>query len=512
MHIRLSRLLPSFLFTLANLLFLYADTSVIASPDQVIRPLLVFGVVLVILAIPAYKLVQDWNWAGALLVILAATMTSSPQIFKIDLGVMAGVGACYIAVYLVKRKNSDSDRLIGVLNIFGLIFVFSGLLNLWGQAYYLPLLDIPQFTWHKRSLPMPLVSPERKPDIYYIVLDGYGREDILNEYYGFDNSDFIEALEGRGFVVPSAARANYPKTALSIASTLNMDYVSNLVPGLEGKDISYWWLMKPLIRDSNVRRLLEDAGYKSYSTTTGWGITDDPTTDVYYQPQSIIVNDFESFVLSGTPSGFMTPLLDRFSYVPSFEDHRSLILHNFKILESSFNIASPKFVFSHIISPHPPFIFGDDGQPTSVGYEFSYFDANDVSLTDEEYRVGYSAQLKFINKKVLNLVDAILINSDMPPIIILQGDHGPGMFTDFYSLEGTCLKERFSIFAAYYLPDVQSPVFVNDVTPVNTFRIIFNEYFESEFSLLNDHHYFSFEQKIFISEDVSHKVDTCSFP
>jgi hypothetical protein len=74
------------------------------------------------------------------------------------------------------------------------------------------------------ALDVPLNPPE-KPDIYYIILDGYARADVLSNLYGYDNSDFIKPLEQRGFNMASQSRSNYPRTLLSLASSLNMKYL-----------------------------------------------------------------------------------------------------------------------------------------------------------------------------------------------------------------------------------------------------------------------------------------------
>ena len=67
------------------------------------------------------------------------------------------------------------------------------------------------------------------PDIYFIVLDGYARADILDEYYGFDNSPFLDGLRARGFQVSDASRSNFYWTFLSVGSSLNLDYVQALL-------------------------------------------------------------------------------------------------------------------------------------------------------------------------------------------------------------------------------------------------------------------------------------------
>ena len=69
-------------------------------------------------------------------------------------------------------------------------------------------------------------TPER--DIYYIVLDGFGRPDILQSHYGLDVTNFVAFLTARGFTVPPLAQSNYSQTFLSLASTLNLTYLDRL--------------------------------------------------------------------------------------------------------------------------------------------------------------------------------------------------------------------------------------------------------------------------------------------
>ena len=72
-------------------------------------------------------------------------------------------------------------------------------------------------------------------DIYYIVLDGYGRQDVLSRIYDLDNTDFIDFLKREGFYVAEQSQSNYIQTALSIASSMNLDYVNDLAD-LLGED------------------------------------------------------------------------------------------------------------------------------------------------------------------------------------------------------------------------------------------------------------------------------------
>jgi hypothetical protein len=315
-------------------------------------------------------------------------------------------------------------------------------------------------------------------------------------------------LETKGFIIPSASHSNYPKTALSVASALNMDYIQSFAPGLD--DQPFWWRMAPYIDNSRVRVALEGIGYKTISLASDWGITNNTTTDHYFSPRAVILNDFESFILGRTPLGGIRPILALFALIPSYTTHREIIQYNFDKLAQIPTLPGPKFVFAHLLVPHPPFVFDATGNPLNPNYPFNFNDGSDFPSGNEAYLQGYTEQLEYANQELIRLIDAILRDSETPPIIILQADHGPGMLTDFNSSKNTCLKERFSIFAAYYLPNISPENIPNDITPVNLFRIIFNQYFQEDIPLLeNAFYYYKDTVYIFRTEDVTAQVDTC---
>jgi hypothetical protein len=153
--------------------------------------------------------------------------------------------------------------------------------------------------------------------------------------------------------------------------------------------------------------------------------------------------------------------------------------------------AGPKFVFAHILSPHPPFVFDETGNPTRQNFPFTLADGNYNPLKTDEYKDKYVKQLIFINQLILKTIDAILKNSSEPPIIILQADHGPGAYLDLTSSEASCFQERTSILNAIYLPDGKNDILYKTISPVNTFRYIFNNYFGTDLIYLPDRNYFS---------------------
>jgi hypothetical protein len=134
----------------------------------------------------------------------------------------------------------------------------------------------------------------------------------------------------------------------------------------------------------------------------------------------------------------------------------------------------PKFIFAHIIVPHPPFIFSPDG---SLVDDPRYYDGENAMPNDATYiDKGYINQIQFINQEIIKAIQAIIADSPVPPIIIIQGDHG---------WRG---DNRFEILNAYYLPGISNdemPLYEN-ISPINSFRVIFNMYFAAHLPMLED--------------------------
>jgi hypothetical protein len=167
----------------------------------------------------------------------------------------------------------------------------------------------------------------------------------------------------------------------------------------------------------------------------------------------------------------------------------------------------------HVIAPHPPFVFDAIGNPINPNYAFTITDNRYLITPPHLYEKGYLDQLSFINTQVLEVVDAILKKSANPPIIIIQGDHGPGNFIDAESSTPPCFYERYSILNAYYLPGIDPASVPKDITPVNTFRMIFNQYYSANLQFLPNHQYFSSPETVHQFSDVSDRInDACVFP
>lgn len=306
-------------------------------------------------------------------------------------------------------------------------------------------------------------APESPPDIYYIILDAYPRADVLDKH-GYDSGEFIQALQDMGFYVAECSQSNYSQTSLSLTSSLNMDYLTTLSDQIRPENDDYYWIYK-MLDENAVRTSLTNMGYKTISFASGFLWAEWMDTDIFIAPPEGPMTEFEIVVLLSSYARVLNDL----GYINFTDIHAERYRARTQLILSSFdtlvNEPGPKFVFIHLIVPHAPFAFDEYGNPVDPNQFHGY--------------EGYVTQVKFINKFILPGLKTMIDKSTTPPVIILQGDHGP--------LER---ELQMRILNAYYLPEGAEALYPG-ISPVNSFRIIFNTYFGANFPLLEDRSYYS---------------------
>ncbi|MFQ5872425.1 MAG: hypothetical protein ACE5JL_01290 [Dehalococcoidia bacterium] len=339
--------------------------------------------------------------------------------------------------------------------------------------------------------PQVKIGPDGRPDIYYIVLDGYGRADILEDLYDFDNSEWLSYLEEKGFYIANDSRANYSQTALALASSLNGAYLDELIGRMHGTSEDRKPLMG-LIKNNFASEFLRELGYTHVAFASGYEVTEIENANIYRSP-GWFSDEFLSAVFSTTP---VPAVVGKIADLSPYDLHRRRIMYILDHLPDRIGDDGPQFIFAHVVAPHPPFVFGPNGE--ELNPRISYIEQGDGDhlirtggITRGEYIRRYRDQLKFINEKLVETIDRIVENSPRRPIIILQADHGPGSLLVQESVERTYLKERLTILNALLLPGVEGSELYDGISPVNTFRIIFNLYFGTQYELLEDRSYFS---------------------
>jgi hypothetical protein len=374
----------------------------------------------------------------------------------------AGAAIWWLATRL--RKATEATRVLNVIALLLIVF----------PAFTIASFAVRNSQAEQAAVELPAAVPAQDlanaPDVYYIIADAYSRDDLMQSFYDFDNTPFLSALRQRGFYVAECSLSNYPKTRLSLTSSLNMNYLEDL--GITANEQADEFFRR--IRNSAVRKTFEALGYNIVSFETGFYWTEWPDADFFLShtegaPSALRLNPFESLFLQTTLFRAvldLQPLLAQ-QVVSSvelspLEEHYEITKFAVESLPDLVRLPGPKFVFAHLLIPHGPFVFAADGsfRPSGPALEEAYVD-----------------QVTYLNGHLLTAIDAILAESERPVVIILQGDHGgPGTQLSY---------DRMKILNAYYMPAAEAD-FYPQISPVNTFRLLFNHFFNYENALLPD--------------------------
>lgn len=348
------------------------------------------------------------------------------------------------------------------------------------------------------------LNSDTRPDIYIVILDGYGRQDILSSIYDYDNSEFIRELEKRGFYVPTRSHANYVQTPYAVASLWNFDYVQPWAPSSDYRQ----YLVKP-IQNNRVFQLLDEIGYTTISFEGTLGYTQIDNADVFLS-NFLPFNHFETLLLADSPLEPLANIFDLRIPVSTYRAHQSNVLYKLDALkEIPESIAGPKIIYDHIMLPHPPFLFDRNGNVLPQQQPFRLWDDSASAGGEYEYQKGYREQVIFANGKILEAIDGILAKSGTPPIILLMGEHGPASMFHFDIDAPGCLWERTGNLYALRLPGHQHDgTLYPGISPVNTFRVIFNTYFGAKLPLLEDRSYLAASQYRDTIKDITDSRDS----
>lgn len=319
-----------------------------------------------------------------------------------------------------------------------------------------------------------------KPDIYFIVFDAYSGTQCLKREFNFDNSAIDSFLLKKGFFVAKNSRSNYALSPLSISSTFNLNYLRS---DLGEKRVDGKLIVQSLatLYRSELPAILEKEGYdiRNYSIFNLQGYP------VYNSEQHARFRDnmihlqtfagrvnrdigwkIATFIPFWTTSGANSQFeLTRKTRI------RQYILDNLQKLEAAIHEKStkPKFVYAHLMLPHDPYYFDEKGKynPDSLVYHV----APDL----------YIKQLMYTNTFLTRIVDELMNDNGREKIVIIEGDHGYREYP-----ERSKMPEIFRNLNAYFFPDKNYRLLYDSISPVNSFRIVLDQYFHKNYSLLPD--------------------------
>ncbi len=318
-----------------------------------------------------------------------------------------------------------------------------------------------------QSLPaVPAIeSSMADPDIYYLIFDEFAGFQSMREYWGnWEVDEFKSFLEAKGFFVSEEVRSSSLITLHQMANRLNFTDSP-----LEWEDQGQWQVN---LANNRAMALLDAKGYTT--------IVFEELSNLYPNMPEIAADfvyssSFDDAVDMGEffdDYGILvadSTMLKAFSryYQSDYASHnqrRKFVLSVKARLSELGDYPAPRFVYSHLMLPHPNFVFDRNGNV--VDTEFT-----------EDWRY-YEDQYIFTMRYITELVTAILDSADplRPPVIILQSDHGARVKSDNEELPGFPQELRSDILFAMYLPGYNTSTIPPDINPVNTLPIVFNHY------------------------------------
>ena len=478
--------LHPFLIAIYPVLFLYSENIRQLSVSVVLVPLVFFGVSALILLLIGKRFLGNseraalcvsiffvWLFSYSVVRSTIAFEIAGMQLYRHMYFILIWTAVLLISLLLAVKVLLDYVKISKVLNIFAVLLIL------------FPFLTITSDRYNQSTSPGSKAAPLRNgdislsvrtdtlPDIYYIILDSYTGQKALKQYLDFDNSSFVHFLRSKGFFVAEDSHSNYAWTDLSVASTLNMDYLPTTPKSRASDTLQVDGTVSEydLIRNSRARDFLESLGYKFVDLSIWSNQLFVTSNDYLYE---YFTNDFNLSLLQMT-------ILDR----PLVENYilarvkRERILRTFDDLRSVVDAQGPVFVYAHFLIPHHPYVFDRTGN-------MHPFYLPRTENGSEKNR--YLEQLLYANKEMEKTIDVILTKSTRIPIIVVQGDHGADQLGEGELVNA---RMRMSILNAYYLPDKGKKALYETITPVNTFRVIFNTYFGANLPLLPDEAFFS---------------------
>jgi hypothetical protein len=326
------------------------------------------------------------------------------------------------------------------------------------------------------------LSQYSKPDIFFVVLDGYTSSQCLKEEFDFDNHEVDSLFAANHFFVSQASKSNYNATPFSLSTTLDGNY---LAPELGKTPVSSKIFLQAMetFKNNRLVQFLEQEGYaiKNYGCFDLKGAPAPviPYFDDLYARQideqtlySRIMRDIGwNFQLKNIFTG-------SFRVPESYRENKAMHLYrnrynwNALMQEMQTKAPKPRFVYAHIMMPHEPYFLNADGREVSD---------TDILLNRIDPKQGYLGQVKYCNKLLQQLIPLVNKNSGGEKVVIIEGDHG---FRE-YSSKLDRNKEFMNLNGCFF-SDTSYHGFYNGVSPVNTFRIVFNKYFQYNLPLLKD--------------------------
>jgi len=312
------------------------------------------------------------------------------------------------------------------------------------------------------------------PDIYLVLLDGYPGDDAAQLEPSFDADAFPQQLKERGFDVQRHSRSNYLYTRLTLATMFGNSHVVDdpaLAPPF-GPAAADNRRLRRFSDQGPIIRLLGDAGYERITTPSA-------ALDLgLYGVDRVIphagLHEFEFGLLKITAAGRLVDTLAPQFIATESRANLTGVIDAAKLIAAETH-DRPRFVYAHVMAPHPPFLFDADGIPTGDSVLSDSF-VEPANEGRSAIRVSATfSYATYASREAIGIVDAILTDERADPVIVVMSDHGTETGFNGRDPFGSDLNERTSNFLAVRTPG-HPHLLPPGTTPINVLPRILNAY------------------------------------
>jgi hypothetical protein len=322
----------------------------------------------------------------------------------------------------------------------------------------------------------------QKRDVYWLIFDRYTSDRGIQLQFGIQN-DLTPWLREQGFTVLDDSHANYLSTSLSLSTTSNIRHLEDLTAGTTSGATTRARIYGSL-QNSLVAQQFKALGYPYDHVGSWWGPTRlDAGADQNFNAAG--ASDFSSVLLeqSALPPALRLLGIAEATFSKNYQHGK----YELATLDDLVDAPGPKFVWAHVLLPHPAYVFHADGTFMS-GVE---------SRTIGE-KEAWKRQFAYTNARLKAFIGSLLaLPEERRPIIILQADEGhrfnvaatdegedKGTF-DWRTATPEQLEIKFGIMNAWYVPGADLGLDPK-MSAINTFPVLFDRYFGLDYAMLPD--------------------------
>lgn len=318
-----------------------------------------------------------------------------------------------------------------------------------------------------------------QPDVYFIIFDEFTSSRCLKQYWNYSNDTLINYFNKNHFFVSEKSHSNYSFTTFSLPGTMEMQYL-NLPPGYNEASAIDLARGQYTLYENNTVEIFKKQGYQFHNYSifdmknhpAYNGIYFNKLTDLFISDETLFGRTMRDIGWALRISIFKPKRVrDSLSQVETFNIRDPYIKKTITDAKEAVNNEDPAkkdFFYFHLMLPHDPFIYDSNGHAKDFGYK--------------DIKLRYLDHVKYTTRVLIDLAETIRKKSNNKAVIILQGDHGFKSWPGDENFE----EKAFENLNAIYLPDENYTGYYDGVSPVNTFRLLFNHYFHTKYETLPD--------------------------